>query len=246
VSSSDWLSLLLERPGDGAVGARPLSWLPELTEPASGFVDGLPFGRSLNQPKAEPEKQSSVDLDQMTGDELVDILHEALGESEQKTGEAESEPEPTPDPVAEALARGEEAGKRAAMAELEGKAQQKLSLRQTFRTLDQAAMDALARELAETVITLCVQTLNDYTPDAANLQERCHQAAQRLGGGASGAALHLHPDDLALLDENGLGDWKVVGDPGAERGGLRFETQDGSISDRPSDWRRAIAAAIRG
>lgn len=154
--------------------------------------------------------------------------------------------EPEPDPAAEAFAQGEAAGRAAAEAEAEALGAQGLALRQAFRALDQAAMDALASELAETVVALCAQTLADYQPSREALLARCNEAARRLGSGARGASLHLHPDDLAMLDDAALKGWQVVADPALERGGLRFETPDGSVSDSPADWRRAIAAAIRG
>lgn len=245
-------------------------------EAESGFVKGLPFERptpaterktevgsgigSTPQPASSPDALPHDLAGEMTGDALVDILREALGENEEtreagsplpKTAsEPESLPEPPPDPIAQALARGTEQGiqqgRQEALAQAEANERHKLELRQTFRALDQAAMDALAGELGDTVIALCAQTLADYTPDAVTLQARCNDAARRLGSRISSAVLSLHPDDLALLDQKSLADWTVRGDPAAERGGLRFETDDGSISDRPSDWRRAIAAAIRG
>lgn len=155
-------------------------------------------------------------------------------------------PEPQSDPLADAFALGEAEGRAAANAEHEALGARQMALRQSFRALDQAAMDALASELAETVVALCAQTLADYRPSPEALLARCKEAARRLGSGAHEAALHLHPDDLALFDGEALKGWQVAADPAVERGGLRFETSDGSISDSPADWRRAIAAAIRG
>ena len=260
-SSSDWLTALLERPADEQEGAKPLDWLPDFGKSGGGFVERLPFDR----PAPEPETSQPVDGSSVaeTGDELEDILRKALANSEEQAAsgsEATPEPmpeatqqleskagsEPEPDPVAEAFARGEAAGKQAAIAEQQALAEQKVSLRQTFRSLDQAAMDALAADLSETVIALCSQALADFIPAPEALKQRCQKAAQRLGAGAVEATLHLHPDDLLLIDRADMGGWKIVGDPTVERGGLRFETRDGSVSDSPADWRRAIAAALRG
>lgn len=267
-NSSDWLAELLERPLFDATddAPSPLSWLPDFGDTQeAGFVEGMPFGRRpVTEPEAIPDvvtvPKPSAPVpaeisDADTGDALEDILRKALSRNGAAEGgdqpaeanpEPEPDPEPQPDPVAEAFAQGEEAGRQAALAEQEALTAQKLSLRQTFRALDQAAMDALAAELAETVIALCSQSLSDFVPSPDALKARCLEAANRLGSGAEGATLYLHPDDLALIGEEELGSWKIVGDPLAERGGLRFETVDGSVSDRPSDWRRAIAAAIRG
>ncbi|WP_299196419.1 FliH/SctL family protein [uncultured Erythrobacter sp.] len=153
---------------------------------------------------------------------------------------------PPPDPVAEALARGEALGRAAANEEREADLLHRKALRLTFRELDAAAIDSLANELAETVIALCGQTLADYQPEAEALRARCEAAATRLGKAACEHALHLNPADMELLDADTKEHWQVVADPAVERGGLHFEGPDGAISDGPADWRRAIAAAIRG
>ena len=247
-SSSDWLTALFDRPLHGKFD-KPLDWLPDLGKPTEGFVERLPFDRTPDEVEAELTSEEPPDAD--NGDALEDILRKALAEREPPKSEPVPDPrpaevEPETDLAAEAFARGEEAGREAAMAEQKVLNQQRVNLRQTFRTLDQAAMDALAADLADTVVALCSEALADFIPAPGALKERCLKAAQRLGSGVSGATLYLHPDDLTLIDKAGLEGWTIVGDPAAERGGLRFETTDGSVSDRPSDWRRAIAAAIRG
>jgi flagellar assembly protein FliH len=58
--------------------------------------------------------------------------------------------------------------------------------------------------------------------------------------------LHLHPGDLALIEEEGADlPWPLQPDDDVERGGLRFVSAEGEMSDTPADWRRAIAAAVR-
>ena len=166
--------------------------------------------------------------------------------------EAVARPEPAPftpeplDPVADAYSRGEAAGRMAAQAEYDAERECQRGLRLTFRNLDQTAMDSLASELAETVLTLCAKSLADFVPEPEILHNRCKEASKRLGAAAKECALHLHPDDIALLDPGMLEQWRVVGDDSIARGGLHFEGPNGSISDGPSDWHRAIAAALRG
>lgn len=151
-----------------------------------------------------------------------------------------------PDPVAEAFAQGEASGRAAAAAEYRVEQETQRGLRLNFRALDQAAMDSLALELSNTVIALCEAAIAGFTPDPQSLLERCHVAARRMGSAAAECALHLHPQDIELLAPETLEHWRIVPDPAVERGGLLFEGAEGAISDGPADWRRAIAAAIRG
>ena len=253
-SSPDWLTALLEQAEEQDTGPAPLDWLPDFGEQKSGdFVERLPFDRSIDEAGAVLAEDAPESTSE---DALEDILRKALAQSEDEQVEPEppDEPaslpepaqEPQPDLIAEAFARGEAEGRQAVLAEQAVLREQKLHLRQTFRVLDQAAMDAIANDLAETVVALCSQSLADYVPAPEALKSRCLDAAKRIGSGAGDMTLHLHPDDLLLLDREGLDDWTIVGDPAAERGGLRIEAKDGSVSDRPADWRRAIAAAVRG
>lgn len=193
------------------------AWIEALSTPA-GFVAGLPQARSTRP--TPPCKENGPP-------------------------QAADPPDP-PDPLAEALARGEALGRAAAQAESDQDKQHSKALRLSMREFDQAAIDALASDLAETVIALCSQTIADYAPDPARLKRRCEEAATRLGKAASDHSLHLNPLDIELLDAQTVESWQIVADPAIERGGLHFEGPDGAISDGPVEWRRAIAAAIRG
>lgn len=167
------------------------------------------------------------------------------------------EPDPVPVPIPEpvdpgaaaverAYAEGHAAGRAAAEAEAQLAAERQRALRLAFRALDEAAMEVLADDLAETVITLCEATLAGCAPDRDALLARCQAAARRLGAVTDGLRLHLHPDDIATLGEEALAGWSVVADTSQARGGLMIEAPDGTVRDGPADWRRAIAAAVRG
>jgi flagellar assembly protein FliH len=119
-------------------------------------------------------------------------------------------------------------------------------LRLALRSLDEAAQAALSEDLAQTVIALCDAALADCAIDRDALMARCHAAAKRIGGTAESLTLHLHPDDLALLDADALGGWQVIADAALERGSVLIEGPDGAVSDGPAEWRRAIAAGLRG
>jgi flagellar assembly protein FliH len=164
--------------------------------------------------------------------------------------EPDPEPEPPADPLAEALARahaeGVAEGRALAEAEAEAQSARQRALRLAFRTLDETALGVLADDLAQTVIALCDGVLAGAAIDREGLIARCHAAAKRIGGAADALALHLHPDDIALAGAEALDGWRVVADPALERGGLLIEGAEGTISDGPAEWRRAIAAGLRG
>lgn len=164
-------------------------------------------------------------------------------------------PEPVPDPepeavaedaLAQAYAEGEAAGRAAALAEAASEAARQRALRLSFRALDEAAQEVLAADLAETVMALCEGVIGAYAADRAALLARCEAAAARIGGAASALQLHLNPDDIAACGPEALAGWSVIADPTVERGALLIEGADGAVRDGPADWRRAIAAAVRG
>lgn len=193
-------------------------WMAMLAEPQA-FREALPFAQrpeTANPPALHPVPESDPD------------------------------PEPGADALAEAYAQGEAAGRAAAEADAAAEAARQRTLRLAFRALDEAALAALSQDLAETVITLCNGALAGAALDGDALLARCHAAAQRIGGAAAALRLHLHPDDIALIGAEALAGWAVVPDPTLERGGVLIEGADGAISDGPADWRRAIAAAVRG
>ncbi len=138
------------------------------------------------------------------------------------------------------------AGRAAAEAEGEALGRHQLALRLSFHALDEAALAVLADDLAATVLSMCDGVLGEAARDPAGLRERCAAAASRIGGAADTLVLHLHPDDIAMIGEGALAAWRLAPDAGLERGSLRIESPDGTVTDGPAEWRRAIAAAVRG
>jgi len=168
---------------------------------------------------------------------------------------AEPAPPPKPDPViadplAEATARafadGERVGRAAAEAEAEARAARQRALRLNFRALDEAAMAVLAEDLSATVMALCDGVLGEAAKDRAGLLARVDAAVRRIGGAADTLALHLNPDDIALLGADALAGWRVIPDAALAPGSVLIAGADGSVSDGPAEWRRAIAAAVHG
>lgn len=215
-NSSDWIGALAE-PAAPADSPCWLALLDAGVEP--GFRDALPFG-ATEPPAAPPPPEPAPEDD------------------------------PAPDPFAEdfarAFARGEASGRAAAEAEAEDRAARQRALRLAFRTLDEVAHGVLADDLAATVMALCDGALAGAAIDREGLLARCHAAARRIGGAAEALALHLHPDDVALLGDEALAGWRVVADAALEPGSVLIEGPDGSVADGPAEWRRAIAAAVRG
>ncbi len=149
-----------------------------------------------------------------------------------------------PDAIAVAFAEGEAAGRSAAEAEATHSAEHKRALRLAFRSLDQAALDTLASELADTVLKLCEQVVAPHAVDREALAERCQEAAERLGGVAADCRLHLNPEDITMLGADFTQRWQVEPDPELSRGNIRLEGADGAVRDGPREWSRAIAAAL--
>lgn len=154
--------------------------------------------------------------------------------------------DPAPDALALAYAEGAAAGRAAALAEAERDAARQRELRLAFRRLDAAALDALSTDLADTVIALCDGVLAGHATDREALLARCRAAAVRIGGAAAALRLHLHPDDIEQLGPEALADWAVIADSALEPGALLLEGPDGAVRNGPADWRRTIAAAVRG
>lgn len=160
-----------------------------------------------------------------------------------------SQPAPAPaDPgeaaLADAYARGlaEGIAHAAADAAQERAALGQLSL--NFSRLDAEAASAIGQHLTHAVAALCEQIIEPALIDRAMLARRCSVLAAQLGAGATACALHLHPDDVALLAEDVVAGWTIRPQPDLPRGSLRLEGPDGVIADGPDEWRRAIAAAL--
>lgn len=162
------------------------------------------------------------------------------------------EPEPVASEVtaeaalAQAFAEGEAAGREAAEAEFSQSANRHEKLKLRFRTLDQAAQEALAASLRETVMALCEPVLAESAIDKAAFADRCREAARRFGEAPGRFTMQLHPEDMSALAPDMLESWSVTPDDSAERGSIMLEGEDGTLTDGPAEWRTAIAESIGG
>jgi len=219
-NSSDWVGAFAAAPDpDTAVDEAP-GWLALMgAGEGTGFREAALFG-APEEPAPPPEPPEPA--------------HDA------------TEPDPHAEALARAYADGLAAGRAAAEATSEALGRRHRALRLTFRALDEAAMDVLAADLAATVEALCAGVLGDAARDPAGLRERCEAAARRIGGAADALVLHLHPDDIALLEEGAQAALQLAPDPALEPGSVVIAGPEGSVADGPAEWRRAIAAAVRG
>lgn len=146
--------------------------------------------------------------------------------------------------------RGYDAGMAAAeveqarLARIDADAHDKLRL--AFARLDACACDALAEQLADTVVALCEATLAPLTLDRGALQQRCEQAARGLGAAPEHLTLRLCPQDAAMIDPDFAAAWRIVPDAGLNRGALCLESRDGGIADDPALWTSQLRQALRG
>ncbi|NVE93318.1 FliH/SctL family protein [Altererythrobacter lutimaris] len=146
---------------------------------------------------------------------------------------------------AQAYAEGEAAGRAAALAEHEQTAKQQDRFKLALAQFDKAAHAALSDQLAKTVLALCEPILGDFAVDKQGLQSRCETLIAQFKDATDKLVLHVHPDDAASIDEHVRETVIIREDAGIERGSLRLEGPEGSFTDGPADWRRAIAAAVR-
>ncbi len=163
-------------------------------------------------------------------------LSQPSGETERTGGER--------DAIKTAYSEGEAAGRAAAQLEASSRIEALKTLRATFRTLDQSAMDCLAEELAATVTVLCEKMFENAALDLDALMIRTRKAAERIGGAGARITIHMNPEDHAALAESLAEQWNVVADPKIARGGLIAEGPDGALHDGPAEWRRAIREAL--
>ncbi len=146
--------------------------------------------------------------------------------------------------IAEARLMGVEQGRAEMQAEQTAIDAQREQLTLAFSQIDTELQAELATKLTETVAALCEQTLQPLAIDRDALQSRCEVAAQMLGEATDGLKLHLHPEDVALLDKAFAKRWVICPDDEAERGSLRVEGRDGDTSDGPQNWRETIREAL--
>ena len=229
VSSSDWIAQAESlRPG----GAENRGWLAALAlndeHEARGFCAVSPF----DPPAVEIESEPPVSSEPSAPQPVPDISDPVEDDPEERG-------------YLRGFAEGEQLAKRAGEEALLAEQQRYRDLRSAIRKLDEAAQDALAQDLKESVLAMCKQVVGEYAMDEEALVSRCHAAAKRLGAGPDKLTLQLNPDTRAKLAPDAFGEWTLADDPSLAPGALRLTGADGSVRDGPDDWARAFAEALK-
>ena len=116
----------------------------------------------------------------------------------------------------------------AAAADAEARAR----LAEALENLSPAPSGMLSTLLSATVVRLVEQIVGEVEIDLERLVQRCDTVAAFIEANEDKSALHLHPDDVAMLESETIG-VKLVGDPAMHRGCVRLETADGWVEDGP-------------
>ena len=123
------------------------------------------------------------------------------------------------------------------MAERAGRATIELA----FARFDSDSARLLRDRMPATVHALCEEAVLPLALDAEGLARRVEAAVAMLQRKHDGRVVHVHPEDLKLVDGLVQADLELVPDESVERGGLRVETDDGGVEDGPEQWGRALA-----
>ncbi len=107
-----------------------------------------------------------------------------------------------------------------------------LRLAEALELLAPAPSGMLSTMLSATVVRLVEQIVGEVEIDIERLLQRCDTVAAFIEDGDGKGALHLHPDDVALVEGHEVG-VRLMPDPAMHRGCVRLETSDGWVEDGP-------------
>ncbi|BAV64656.1 flagellar biosynthetic protein FliH [Sphingobium cloacae] len=159
---------------------------------------------------------------------------------------AQADAEPDADPMEqariEAFAMGFDEGCRVTEEGMAADAEARNRLAEALEMLTPAPSGTLATMLSATVIRLVTQIVGEVEIDSGLLQQRCEGIAAFVEDNEGKSALHLHPDDIPLVEGSRIG-VKLVGDASMSRGCVRLDTADGWVEDGP-DVRLARLRAL--
>ncbi len=132
----------------------------------------------------------------------------------------------------EAFAQGFDEGCRVVGDAAAVDAEARARLAEALELLSPAPSGMLSTMLSATVVRLVEQIVGEVEIDLERLVQRCDTVAAFIEDNDDKGALHLHPEDVAMLEGEAIG-LKLVGDPAMHRGCVRLETADGWVEDGP-------------
>lgn len=146
--------------------------------------------------------------------------------------EAEPEFDPMEEARMEAFTMGFDEGCRVTAQTHADDADACARLSQALEMLAPAPSGMLSTMLSATVVRLVEQIVGEVEIDIERLVQRCDAVAAFIEDNEGKSALHLHPDDVTLLEGEAIG-VKLVPDNSMQRGCVRLETADGWVEDGP-------------
>jgi flagellar assembly protein FliH len=162
--------------------------------------------------------------------------------------EAAATATPFVDPIEAAHSAGYAEGVAAAQAELAvtGERDRTLlaSLAQALQSDDRIDRDAVAQRLRQTVLFLVTRLVGEVGIAPELLARRIETAVDLLSDAAESAILHVHPDDVALLEGKLPRQVFAVGDASLTRGSFQLESAATIVEDGPELWLEQLAHAI--
>ena len=132
----------------------------------------------------------------------------------------------------EAFAMGFDEGSRVTSEANRADAEARQRLADAFQLLAPAPSGMLSTMLSATVVRLVEQIVGEVEIDIERLLQRCDSVAAFIEDHDEKGALHLHPEDIVLLEGEEIG-VKLVADQNMQRGCVRLETADGWVEDGP-------------
>ncbi|KFG89121.1 Flagellar biosynthesis protein [Sphingobium herbicidovorans NBRC 16415] len=132
----------------------------------------------------------------------------------------------------EAFAQGFDEGCRVIGDSQVAEAEARNRLAEALELLSPAPSGMLSNMLSATVVRLVEQIVGEVEIDIERLVQRCDTVAAFIEENDPKGALHLHPDDIAMLQDETIG-VRMVPDEAMHRGCVRLETADGWVEDGP-------------
>ncbi|WP_253344168.1 FliH/SctL family protein [Sphingobium sp. OAS761] len=142
----------------------------------------------------------------------------------------------------EAFTQGFDEGCRVTAEAGAAEADARMRLAEALELLVPAPSGMLSTMLSATVVRLVEQIVGEVEIDIERLVQRCDTVAAFIEDNHDKSALHLHPDDIALLEGEAIG-VRLVADTSMHRGCVRLETSEGWVEDGP-DVRLARLRAL--